>query len=128
MRKVVLITGSSRRRVGFHLAQFLIDNGYQVIIHGKENVELGQELAAEMGEYACFEAADVTSDHQVNDLVDRVANRFGRSDGLVTLASVWNPTPLPELNGEQIQRQLMVNSLGTVLCVQKVKPLKLIVM
>ena len=120
MRKVVLITGSSRRRVGFHLARFLIDNGYQVVLHGKENVELGKQLAAELGEYACFEAADVTSDHQVSDLVDRVVNRFGHIDGLVTLASVWNPTPLLELNGEQVQRQLMVNGLGTILCAQKV--------
>ena len=62
----------------------------------------------------------MTDSRQVSDLVDRVVNRFGRIDGLVTLASVWNPTPLPESDGEQIQRQLLVNALGTVLCAQKV--------
>ena len=60
MRKVILITGSSRRRVGFHLARHLIDSGYQVVLHGRKNVELGEQLAEELGDLATFEEADVT--------------------------------------------------------------------
>ncbi|MBA64117.1 MAG: oxidoreductase [Planctomycetaceae bacterium] len=120
MRKVILITGSSRRRVGFHLGKHLIDNGYQVVLHGLNNWELGEQIAEELGEHACFEAADITCDKQVAELVMRITERFGCIDGLVTLASVWNPTPLRDLTAEQIRKQLMVNALGTVLCAQKV--------
>ena len=120
MRKVILITGSSRRRVGFHLARYLIDIGYQVVLHGRQNVELGEQLAKELGVFASFEQADVTCDEQIAELVARIVKRFGQIDGLVTLASVWKPTPLAELTAAQIQKQLMVNALGTVLCAQKV--------
>ena len=118
MRKVILITGSSRRRVGFHLARYLIDIGYQVVLHGRQNVELGEQLAKELGVFASFEQADVTCDEQIAELVARIVKRFGQIDGLVTLASVWRPTPLAELTAAQIQKQLMVNARGTVLCAQ----------
>ena len=59
-------------------------------------------------------------EEQVAELVARIVKRFGQIDGLVTLASVWKPTPLAELSAAQIQKQFMVNALGTVLCAQKV--------
>ncbi len=120
MSKVVLITGSSRRRAGFHLAKYLLDAQYCVVLHGKNNSELGEQLAKELGENAHFLAADVTSEEQVESLVTQVVERFGRIDGLVTLASVWNSTPLTELTASDLQRQWMVNALGTILCAQKV--------
>ena len=120
MRKVILITGSSRRRVGFYLGKQLIESGYSVVLHGLKNAELGKQIAEELGEHACFEAADITCADQVEGLVTRIIERFGRIDGLVTLAAIWDPTPLIDLTTEQIQQHFMVNALGTVLCAQKV--------
>ncbi len=120
VQKVVLITGSSRRRVGFHLAKYLIDHGFNVVLHGCESVASGEQLAAELGEKACFYIADVTSEEEVERLVEQIVSRFGRIDALVTLASLWKATPLQELKADELSKQFAVNALGSILCAQRV--------
>ncbi len=120
MKQVALITGSSRRRVGFRLAQYLKEREYFVVLHGLKNTDCGQQLAEELGENACFYTADVTSEREVDLLVTEIVEKYGRIDALVTLASLWEPTPLQELSAGDLLKQLQVNALGTVLCAQKV--------
>lgn len=120
--KVVLITGAGRRRVGNVVAAMLAERGYAVVLHYHRSAAAAQETVAELagrGGRAVALGADVTKEPEVDRLVEEALGSFGRLDGLVTTAAIWEPRALEEITAEDVRRQFEVNALGTFLCCRR---------
>ncbi len=121
-KKVALVTGSGKRRVGNVVALALAQRGYTIALHFNRSAEDAQETVEQLagqGSMAAAFQADVSDEAQVARMFDGVLERFGRLDVLVTAAAVWNPKPLEDVTADDVRRQFDINTLGTFLCCQR---------
>ena len=120
---VALITGSGKRRVGWHVADALARRGYRLAIHYLSSATEAQETVAEFRqrglEAEAFDA-DLTDEGAVHRLVSQVLARFGRIDVLVNCAAAWRSKMLEEITAADVRGHLETNTLGTFLCCQQV--------
>ena len=93
--KVVLITGGSRG-LGLALAQELGSLGYRLALCARDTAELEEACRrlAEMNIEAVPITCDVTKQHEISSLLERVLERFGRIDILVNNAGIIKVGPL----------------------------------
>ena len=123
IRKVALITGSGKRRVGWHIAQALARRGYALAIHYRRSTAEASQTVSELksadGEAAAFKA-DLLDESAVHKLVQNVLHEYGRIDVLVNAAAIWNRKRLEEVVGQDVRQHFEVNALGTFLCCQQV--------
>jgi len=121
-RKVALITGSGKRRIGNAVAATLAEHGYAIALHYNRSAEEARHSTEQLqrqGVEAHAFPADVADESQVDRLFEQVARTFGRLDVLVTAAAVWEPKPLEEVTAADVRRQFDVNALGTFLCCRR---------
>ncbi len=118
MTKVALVTGSGKRRVGFHIAEMLAQKGYHVAVHYRTSAAEAQETVAHLRGFGvdceAF-AADLTVEAEANALVERVFARFGRVDVLVNAAAVWQSKRLEEVTAADVRGNFDANTLSTFL-------------
>ncbi len=118
MTKVALVTGSGKRRVGFHIADALAQKGYAVAVHYRTSAAEARETVAHLrgfgGECEAF-AADLTVEAEANGLVEQVFARFGRVDVLVNAAAVWQSKPLEDVTAADVRANFDANTLSTFL-------------
>ena len=121
-KKVALITGSGKRRVGNVVAAALARRGFSIALHynrsadeAKQSVE---ELRRDGADAQAFEA-DVSQEADVEWMFEQLTERFGRLDVLVTAAAVFSPKSLENVTAEDVRRQFEVNTLGTFLCCRR---------
>src|SRR5262249_10281068 len=96
---VALVTGSGKRRVGWHVADALAARGYDLAVHYRTSAAEADETIAHLqtrGIRAAHFQADLTDEGAVRGMVGEVLARFGRLDVLVNCAAVWRSTPLEE--------------------------------
>src|SRR2546428_7884630 len=120
--RVALITGSARRRLGWHVADALGRRGYAIVIHYNTSIADAQQAAEEFGSrgiQAMAVAADLAKEEQVKNLVTRTRDRFGRIDVLVNCAAAWKKKPLEEVTAADVRGYFDANTLGTFLCCQR---------
>jgi pteridine reductase len=116
------VTGSGKRRVGWHVADALAARGYALAIHHRNSpVE-----AAEAGSYfqsrgaeAVGLQADLTDEKAVRLLIGQTLDRFGRLDVLVNCAATWRSKKLEEVTAVDLRHYFETNTLGTFLCTQQ---------
>lgn len=122
-QKVALITGSARRRLGWHVAAALAKRDYAVVLHYNTS---GQEAAAAAGELsaaglrAIALKADLANEEEVKRLVRGTLEELGRIDVLVNCAAVWKRKPLEDVTAEDVRHSFDANALGTFLTCQHV--------
>ncbi|MEX2174688.1 MAG: SDR family oxidoreductase [Pirellulaceae bacterium] len=122
-RQVALITGSGKRRVGWHVAQALAERGYDLAIHYRTSlVEAEVTVAALRAAGLAAEAfgADLTDERAVHGLVEQTLARFGRIDVLVNAAAIWRSKRLEDVTAADLRDHFDTNTLGTFLCCQQV--------
>lgn len=121
--KVALITGSGKRRVGWHVADALAARGYALAIHfrnsQKEAVETVTYLQAK-GVPAVAIQADLTDEAAAGRLVQATLRHFGRIDVLVNCAGDWQSKRLEDVKADDVRRHFEINTLATFLCGQHV--------
>lgn len=120
-RRVALVTGSGKRRVGWHVADFLGQHGFALAVHYRESSEAAQSAVTqwrEQGIDAAAFGADLGDESAVRSLVEQVIARWGRLDLLVTCAAIWERKSLEQVTADDVRRHFEVNTLGTFLCVQ----------
>lgn len=121
-RKVALVTGSGKRRVGNAIIEALAARGYAVGVHYHRSAGEAHETVVrlkERGRSAQAFQADVTDQADVARLFDEVLRQFGRLDVLVTAASIYDAEPLERITAEHLRQQFDVNVLGTFLACQR---------
>lgn len=120
--KVALVTGSGKRRVGWHVAQALAQQGYALALHyhtsAAQAAETVQQLLERNITAAAFQA-DLTQEAQVKSLLAQVLKRFSRLDVLVNCAAIWKSKRLEEVTAADVREHFEINTLGTFLCCQQ---------
>jgi pteridine reductase len=120
-KPVALVTGSSRRRIGWHVADALAGKGYSLVVHYRTSAVEAEQTVAHLqgrGVEAVALPADLSDEHDVRELIGRTLEHFGRIDALVNCAAAWKPKPLEEISGDEVRGFFEVNAIGTFLCSQ----------
>jgi pteridine reductase len=121
--KVALVTGSGKRRVGWHVADALAERGYALAVHYRTSAAEAMETVAHLqgkGATAVAFQADLTDEMAVRTLIEGVSKRFGRIDALVNCAAIWQRKRLEEVTAADVRAHFEANTLGTFLCCQHV--------
>jgi pteridine reductase len=120
--KVALVTGSGKKRVGWHVADALAQRGYALAIHYRTSAKEA-ELAADSfrgrGVRVMTLSADLTDEKAVKELIDRTLANFGRLDVLVNMAAAWKSKRLEEVTAADVRSYFETNTLSTFLCSQR---------
>jgi len=121
-RRVALVTGSGKRRVGWHVAEALARRGYALAVHYRTSAAEAAETIASLREHGAdafgFQA-DLTDESAVRAMVGGVLERFGRIDALVNCAAVWKGKQLEDVTAADVRLHFETNTLGTFLCCQQ---------
>jgi pteridine reductase len=119
--KVALVTGSGKRRVGWHVAEALASRGYALAVHYRSSAAEAAETVAYLqsrgADVAAFQA-DLTAEKEVRALVQSTEERFGRLDVLVNCAAAWQSKRLEDVTAADVRHYFETNTLGTFLCSQ----------
>ena len=118
--RAAVVTGASSG-IGLAVARALIEDGYGVALAARRADRL-EELAQELGERALPVPTDVSRRDQVQNLVERTAERFGRIDVAVTAAGVLRDAPLEQIGEAEWEETMGTNLKGTYLVAQAVLP------
>ncbi|HZY90573.1 MAG TPA: SDR family oxidoreductase [Gemmataceae bacterium] len=116
---VALVTGSGKRRVGWHVAAALAARGYALVLHYRTSAAEAAESAAAFqaqGVEVLPYQADLADEAAVKRMVAAALGRFGRLDVLVNCAAVWRPKRLEEVSAADVRAHFDANVLGTFLC------------
>jgi pteridine reductase len=119
---VALVTGSGADRVGNHVARGLAAEGFTIAVHygtSKNSAKRTVEEVKKQGGEALTFRTDVTSESDVDQLIEDVLDQFGRIDLLVTTASRWEKQTLEKVRAEDIRAAFDVDCLGTFLCARR---------
>lgn len=120
--RVALVTGSGKKRVGWHVANALAQRGYLLAIHYRSSAQEAADAVAyfqSQGVQAIPLHADLTDEVQVQGLVQRVIENFGRIDVLANCAAIWKSKKLEEIRAADVRLHFETNLLGTFLCSQQ---------
>ncbi|HEY1784192.1 MAG TPA: SDR family oxidoreductase [Pirellulales bacterium] len=121
MRKVALVTGGGRRRIGWHVVQSLAERGYAVAVHHHTSAAEAAETVAALearGIEAMAVEADLARESDVRKMVAACLARFGRLDVLVNTAAIWQAKTLEQVTADDLRAHFDINALGTFLCCQ----------
>jgi pteridine reductase len=119
--QVALVTGSGKRRVGWHVADALAARGYALVIHYRSSAAEAAETIKtfqDRGVQAIGFQADLTDEHAVHTMIQQSLDRFGRLDVLVNCAAVWKNRRLEDVTAADVRLHFETNTLGTFLCSQ----------
>jgi pteridine reductase len=119
--KVALVTGSGKRRVGWHVADALATRGYVLAVHYRTSAAEAEETVAQLkqrGVEAAGFRADLTDEREVKSLIQQVLDRFGRLDVLANCAAVWKRKKLEDVIAADVRLHFETNTLGTFLSAQ----------
>jgi NAD(P)-dependent dehydrogenase (short-subunit alcohol dehydrogenase family) len=115
--KTVIVTGALAG-IGEALARAFVTAGANVVLASR-NVDALNSLANELGqEQTLVVPTDVTQRDQVEALVNRTVERFGRLDVLVNNAGVGLMSSVADLDPDEFQQLFQVNLMGPLLGMQ----------
>ena len=106
--KAVLMTGA--RRIGARVADELQRRGARVALSYR------QESGAPQIAGVVTKPVDLTDAADCRQLVDETAAKLGRLDVLINMASVYESTPVDELDASHWDRALAVDARAAYLC------------
>ncbi len=116
--KVALVTGGTKG-LGRAMAEALASAGASVALTGRERESaeaVAREVAGSEGASTLGIAGDVASKADVEAIVARTLDRFGRLDILVNNAGINIRRPIEQLEEEEFDRVIGVNLKGPWLC------------
>ncbi|MCS7248379.1 MAG: SDR family oxidoreductase [Anaerolineales bacterium] len=121
--KVVIVTGGSKG-IGEATAWAFAEQGAAVAIVDTDRGS-GEELSRKMrdkGYQALFVETDITKEAQVQSMIQKVLDEWGRLDVLVNNAGIYLQGDVEQTSLEQWQRVLDVNITGMFLCTKYAIP------
>ena len=121
-KKVVFVTGASRG-IGKEVALKYAENGYNVVINyasDKTDVESLKKEFEEKNVETIIEKADVTNSNQIEELVKKAIEKFGKIDVLVNNAGITKDNLLMRMSEEEFDKVIEVNLKGTYIVTKAV--------
>ena len=115
--KLALITGGARG-IGREIAMFFANEGANIAICDV-NLEDAQKTAKEiedLGRQSLAFKADVTSSSQVQDMADKILDKFNKIDILINNAGITKDNLLLRMSEEEWDKVIAVNLKGTFVC------------
>ncbi|WP_436929273.1 SDR family NAD(P)-dependent oxidoreductase [Halosimplex halobium] len=123
---VAVVTGGARG-IGEATARRLAEEGADVAVVdvlGDRAEAVAEDIAAETGRETLAVECDVGDERAVEEMAERVADRFGEVDVLVNNAGIRvDPKPVTEADEESWDRILAVNQKGVAFCAKHLIPL-----
>ncbi|MEM9706119.1 MAG: glucose 1-dehydrogenase [Pseudomonadota bacterium] len=119
--KVAIVTGAAQG-MGAATARLFAKEGAKVAL-GDVKADEGTAVAEEFGDHGFFQHLDVSSDDNWASFVGAVKDRWGTVDVLVNNAALVHFTPIEDLNPEEAQRILNVNTIGPMLGIKNTAPI-----
>jgi pteridine reductase len=119
--RVALVTGSGKRRVGWHVADALAQGGYHLVVHYRSSAAEACETVVHLRNYgvdAIALQANLADADAVRVLIDQALAHFGRLDVLVNCAGVWERKRFEDVTAADVRHHFEVNTLGPFLCSQ----------
>ncbi len=123
-KQVVLVTGGSRG-IGKEVALKYAENGYNVVInYVSDRTDVGalEKEFKEKGAESVIVKADVTNTEQIDELVTKAIEKFGKIDVLVNNAGITKDTLLMRMKEEDFDSVIQVNLKGTFIVTKAVIP------
>lgn len=119
--KVVIITGA-RRGMGKADALAFAKNGAKVVVAdiSQEECELVVDEIKKNGGEGLAVKCDVTNKKEIEEMVKKTVDKFGKVDILVNNAGICQFKPFLELTEEEWDKTLDINLKGYFLCAQAV--------
>lgn len=121
--RAALITGG--KRIGGVVATELARGGADVALVYRRSRPEAEETASAvraLGRRAAVLQADLRDPDACERVVDETIDAFGRLDVLVTMASIYSPTPIDELSVKEWDDQLDVDLRAAWLCARAAVP------
>lgn len=120
MKKIVITGGTTG--IGFACAEYLLTNGYEVIITGTSENNLKVALE-KLGNKAIGFISDTSNLKDIDNLVENVKNRFGQIDGLFVNAGIFKSESFENTTEELFDETMNINFKGAFFTVQKFVPI-----
>ena len=128
----VAIVGGASRGIGKDVALALAAEGAKIVVVARSEVEPDPRLPGTIhqtvadieavGGQALAIKADISNEEQVDDIVKRTLDAYGRIDILINNAAVLVPRNILELPTKHIDLHNKVNIKGPILCIRAVLP------
>src|SRR5947199_1948096 len=118
--RVALVTGAFRG-LGFATAQRLAARGAAVAVHVRDP-ERAAEAARRLGDRGFAVSGDLGSSADLQSIVDRTLDRFGRLDVLVNNAAVALATRFEKITEEEWRRTFEINVTAVFLLIRAALP------
>ncbi len=126
--KKAIVTGGSTG-IGLEVVDIFCREGADVVFtcfdNPEESLEIEKRMAEKYGRRAISVQTDVTKYDQVQALVKRAMDEFGRIDILVTSAGILQRIKVEDVTNEDWHRIIDVNLHGTWYCIKEVLPIML---
>jgi pteridine reductase len=123
-RKVALVTGSGKKRIGNAVAAALAARDYALVIHYHTSAAEAAETAAEFtrahGVPILVIRADLGNEAEVRAMVAEALAKFGRIDVLVNCAAIYHRKRLEDVTANDLRAHFDANLLGTFLMCQHI--------
>jgi NAD(P)-dependent dehydrogenase (short-subunit alcohol dehydrogenase family) len=118
--KTVLITGGGSG-IGFATARRLVDAGANVVLAGRrvDRIDAAAKELDPAGDRVLAVATDVARTEDLDELVDRTRDRFGRLDGVFANAGVSYSASIAQVTEADFDRVVGTNFKGAFFTIQK---------
>ena len=117
--KTVLVTGSSRG-IGKAIAAQFSKEGANIVLCCKNNLDLLEKVADEIGVNVLTSQIDVTNPDTVEHVVDMAVKRFGNIDILINNAGNFKNSMVKKMDQETWNSVIDVNLTGVFNCTKAV--------
>ncbi|MBK66947.1 MAG: 3-oxoacyl-ACP reductase [Rickettsiales bacterium] len=120
-QKIAIITGSGSG-MGAATAKKFVKNGFKVVLNGRTKSKL-ENISEEIGmDNVLIVPGDVSNPNDVENLINKTIETFGRLDVLVNNAAIAIFSPIEDLSLEDWNKQLSINATGTFLMIKHAIP------
>ncbi len=112
--KTALVTGGSRG-IGLAVTQSLLEDGYNVMITGRNRERLNEavnHLSDQYGDRIASQVSDVTRLQSEEDVIHSMMEKWGRVDVVIANAGVGHFAPIQDLTKQQWNDVIDINLTG----------------